>query len=185
MYNLDMDPVDEEKMIAWCREGNLAGYRLVYERYSGPLLRVAMRTLGSLQDAEDAVQETFLRLFRGIGGFRSGSRFSSYLFQILHNTCLDLLRKRKPAAGSLSDSPAVEGLSVPATHEFCHEFAQAVGRLPEQMRASFLLFAVEEFSQEETAEILATSVGTVKTQVHRARKKLRAWLGSQAEGETS
>jgi DNA-directed RNA polymerase specialized sigma24 family protein len=53
------------------------------------------------------------------------------------------------------------------------------------MRASFLLFAVEEFSQEETAEILAISVGAVKTQVHRARKRLRAWLASQAEGETS
>jgi RNA polymerase sigma-70 factor (ECF subfamily) len=185
MYNLDMDPVDEEQMIAWCREGNLAGYRLVYDRYSGPLLRVAMRTLGRLQDAEDAVQETFLRLFRGIGGFRSGARFSTYLFQILHNTCIDLMRKRKPWAGGLADSPNVDSLSVPASQELSHEFAQAVGRLPEQMRASFLLFAVEEFSQEETAEILAISVGAVKTQVHRARKKLRAWLASQSGGETS
>jgi RNA polymerase sigma-70 factor (ECF subfamily) len=185
MYNLDMDPVDEEQMIAWCRQGNLAGYRLVYKRYSGPLLRMAMRTLGRLQDAEDAVQETFLRLFRGIGGFRSGSRFSTYLFQILHNTCIDAIRRRRPAAGGLADSSAVESLSVPASQEQSHEFAQAVGRLPEQMRASFLLFAVEEFSQEETAEILAISVGTVKTQVHRARKRLRAWLASHSEGETS
>jgi RNA polymerase sigma-70 factor, ECF subfamily len=185
MYNLDMDPIDEEQMIAWCRQGNLAGYRLVYERYGGPLLRMAIRTLGRREDAEDAVQETFLRLFRGIGGFRSGARFSSYLFQILHNTCMDVIRKRNPGAGGFADNPAVARLSVPASQEFSHEFAQAVGRLPQQMRASFLLFAVEEFSQEETAEILAISVGAVKTHVHRARKRLRAWLASQAEGETS
>ena len=172
-------------MIAMCRRGDLAGYRLVYDRYSGPLLRMALRTLGRAQEAEDAVQETFLKLFRGIAGFRSGARFSTYLFQILHNACIDALRKRKPPEADLADGPAVEALSTPASQELGHALAQAVSRLPEQMRTSFLLFAVEEFSQEETAKILGISAGAVKTHVHRARKKLRAWLASSPEGETS
>ncbi len=180
-----MDTVDEERMIALCRQGDLAGYRFVYDRYGGPLLRVALRTLGRLQDAEDAVQETFLKLFRGIDGFRSGSRFSTYLFQILHNTCLDAIRSQKRAPGDAAGSAPIEGLSVPATQEFSHEFAQAVSRLPEQMRASFLLNAVEEFSQEEVAEMLGINVGTVKTQVHRARRRLRAWLALRSEGDVS
>jgi RNA polymerase sigma-70 factor (ECF subfamily) len=180
-----MDDVDEEQMIAMCRRGDLAGYRLVYDRYSGPLLRVALRTLGRAQDAEDAVQETFLKLFRGIAGFRSGARFSTYLFQILHNACIDALRRRKPPELDLADRPAVEALSIPESHELGHTLAEAVSRLPEQMRASFLLFAVEEFSQEEAAEILGISAGAVKTHVHRARKKLRAWLAASPEGETS
>lgn len=179
-----MDPIDEEQMIALCRQGDLAGYRLVYDRYSGPLLRVAHRLLGSAQDAEDAVQETFLRLFRGIGGFRSGARFSTYLFQILHNTCIDFVRKRKPARYDISDAAAAEGLAVPASHEMGYALAQAVDRLPGKMKAAFVLFAVEEFSQDEAAAILGITAGALKKHVHRARRRLRAWLGSQPAGGT-
>jgi len=171
-------------MIAMCRRGDLAGYRLVYERYSGPLLRTALRTLGRAQDAEDAVQETFLKLYRGIGGFRSGARFSTYLFQILHNACIDAVRKRRPPAYDIADAPVAGGLAVLPSHELGHALGQAVNRLPGQMRESFVLFAVEEFSQEEAAEILGISVGALKTHVHRARKKLRAWLGSCPRGGT-
>jgi RNA polymerase sigma factor (sigma-70 family) len=180
-----MDPVDEEQMIALCRRGDLAGYRLVYDRYSGPLLRAAFRMLGRREDAEDAVQETFLKLFRGIGGFRSGARFSTYLFQILNNTCIDTIRKRKPADTAAAAVQDVETLAAPSTDEQRHSLAEAVSRLPHQMKASFVLFAIEEFTQEEAAEILGISAGAVKTQVHRARKRLRAWLAGRPEGETS
>jgi RNA polymerase sigma-70 factor (ECF subfamily) len=174
-----MDPRDEEQAIERCRGGDLAGYREIYGRYGQPLLRTATRLLGRPQEAEDAVQETFLKLFRGIDGFRRGARLSTYLFQILHNTCIDALRKRKPAA------PEFEEGNIPdarPSHELAHSLAQAVDGLPEQMKACFVLFAVEQYSQEEVAEILGVNVGTVKTSVHRARKKLRSWLGSIPAG---
>jgi RNA polymerase sigma-70 factor (ECF subfamily) len=177
-----MDAIEEDKMIEMCRQGDLAGYALIYDRYNGPLLRVALRMLGRLQEAEDAVQETFLKLYRGIGRFRRGARFSTYLFQILHNACIDAIRRRRP--GDLGDPRGVdaEKLTAASHHEVSLSLAEAVDSLPEQMKAAFLLFAVEEFSQEETADILGISVGTVKTNVHRARKKLRAWLAARPEG---
>lgn len=176
--------MDEAQTIERCRAGDLAAYRQIYDRYGQPLLRTATRMLGRPQEAEDAVQETFLKLFRGIGGYQSrgGAKFSTYLFKILHNTCLDVLRRRKSAGEGETD---VDILGASPSHELAHSLAQAVDRLPGQMRACFVMFAVEEFSQEETAEILGVSVGTVKASVHRARGKLRAWLGAQPEGARS
>jgi len=177
-----MDLMDEEQIIERCRAGDLNAYRRIYDRYGQPLLRTAMRLLGRPQEAEDAVQETFLKLFRGLGGFRSGARFSTYLFQILHNTCVDMLRKRKPAAGDVTE---MDVLGVPSSHELAHSLTQAIDGLPGQIKACFVLFAVEQYSQEEVADILGVNVGTVKISVHRARKKLRAWLGSVPAGEIS
>lgn len=177
-----MGPTDEEQIIERCRAGDLDAYGQIYDRYGQPLLRTAIRLLGGSQEAEDAVQETFLKLFRGIGGFRGGARFSTYLFQILHNTCMDVLRKRKPAA---EDVTGMDVLGVPTSHELAHSLAQAVGGLPGQMKSCFVLFAVEQYSQEEVADILGVSIGTVKISIHRARKKLRAWLGSVPAGEIS
>jgi RNA polymerase sigma-70 factor (ECF subfamily) len=176
-----MDTTDEERIIERCRAGDVGAYKQIYDRYGQPLLRTATRLLGRPQEAEDAVQETFLKLFRGIKGFRKGAKFSTYLFQILHNTCIDALRKRKPTA-EMEDMAA---LGVSSSNELAHSLAQAVDRLPVQMRACFVLFAVEEFSQEEAAAILGVSVGTIKAGVHRARKKLQAWLGSCPTGEIS
>jgi RNA polymerase sigma-70 factor (ECF subfamily) len=176
-----MDQANEREIIERCRAGDLDAFRQVYDRYGQPLLRTAARILGNPQEAEDAVQETFLKLFRGIGGFHSDARFSTYLFQILHNTCMDVLRKRKPA----SDVEDMNILGAPSSHELAHSLARAVDDLPRQMRSCFVLFAVEEYSQEEVADILGVSVGTVKASVHRARKKLRAWLGPVPAGGTS
>ena len=177
-----MDTMDEEQIIERCRAGGLDAYRQIYDRYGQPLLRTAMRLLGRPQEAEDAVQETFLKAFRGIDGFRGGARFSTYLFQILHNTCMDILRKRKPAAGDVAE---MDVPGVPSSPELAHSLAQAVDGLPGQMKACFVLFAVEQYSHEEVADILGVSVGTVKISIHRARKKLRAWLCSVPAGEIS
>jgi RNA polymerase sigma-70 factor (ECF subfamily) len=173
--------MNEEQIIEQCRAGDLAGYRQIYDRYSPVLLRTAIRLLGRPQEAEDAVQETFLKLYRGIAGFRRGARFSTYLFQILNNACIDMLRKRKPQ----SEYADAEMLGVASSHELGHSLTEAVESLPTKMKACFILFAVEEFSQDETAEILGVEVGTVKTNVHRARKKLRAWLAAGPAGGTA
>ncbi len=177
-----MDQKDEEQVIERCRAGDLSAYKQIYDRYGQPLLRTALRLLGRPQEAEDAVQETFVKLFRGIMGFRRGARFSTYLFQILHNTCLDMIRKRKPTGG---DTVEAETLGVPSFHELGHSLAEAVNSLPVHMKACFVLFAIEQFSQEEAADILGVNVGTVKTNVHRARTKLRAWLAAGPAGGTA
>lgn len=173
--------MDEEQTIERCRAGDLTAYKQIYDRYSQPLLRTAQRLLGRPQEAEDAVQETFLKLYRGISGFRRGARFSTYLFQILNNTCIDMLRKRKPQ----NDAVDAEMLPAASSHELRHSLAEAVESLPAKMKSCFILFAIEQFSHEEAAEILGVDAGTVKANVHRARKKLRAWLAAGPLGETA
>lgn len=177
-----MDAENEARIVDRCREGDLSAYRLIYERYEQPLLRMAHRLLGRPQEAEDAVQETFLKLYRGIDGFRRGSVFSSYLFRILINTCTDMMRKRKHVEFADVET---DRLPAGASSEFRHSIDQAVNRLPDRMKACFLLNAVEEFTLQEVADMLDISIGSVKTSVHRARKKLRFWLAAGPEGEAS
>ncbi len=148
-------------------------YHWLYERYEQPFLRTAYRMLGRKQDAEDAVQETFLKLHRGIHHYRSGSKFSTYFFRILFNTCTDILRKRGPEQKNDIEK------SNPCHHSFFelrHSIEEAIASLPDQARACFILYAVEEFSQDDIAETLGIKLGTVKATLHRARAKLRTWL---------
>jgi len=165
--------MDEEAIVQRCKEGDLMAYRLLYERYEQPFLRTAYRMLGRQQDAEDAVQDTFLKLHRGIRHYKFGSRFSTYFFRILLNSCYDILRKR--GLEMIKDFDK-SGPSHHSTTELRHSIAEAIASLPDQMRACFVLFAVEERRQDEIAQILGISVGTVKASIHRARAKLRTWL---------
>ena len=163
----------EAAAIARCVEGDVSGYRWLYDRYGQPLLRTAWRILGRREEAEDAVQDTFLKLHRYIGNFRTGSTFSTYLFRILINCCTDIHRKReagRPESATDMDIPVHSG------HEVRHVLDEAVAALPSQMKACFVLCAVEEFSYEEAAGMLGVHIGSVKASVHRARKKLRDWL---------
>lgn len=175
---------EEAEAIARCVRGDLSGYRWLYDRYGQPLLRSALRILGSREEAEDAVQETFLKLYRHIGNFETGSRFSTYLFRILINNCTDILRKRqagRPASTTDMDVPVHSG------HEVRQALDEAVAALPERMRACFVLCAVEEFTYVEAARMLGLHIGTVKVSVHRARRKLRDWLAASPafEGDES
>jgi RNA polymerase sigma-70 factor (ECF subfamily) len=167
--------MDEEAIVQRCKEGDLMAYRLLYERYEQPFLRTATRMLGRQQEAEDAVQDTFLKLHRGIQHYKSGSRFSTYFFRILINSCYDILRKRGPEQdgefdpGGISYHPPYEtGLRT--------SIEDAISSLPERMRTCFNLFAVEELRMDEIAMILQINIGTVKASIHRARMKLRSWL---------
>ena len=107
-----MDHYQEEQVVEKCRQGDLSAYRMIYDRYEQPLLRTACRVLGQQQDAEDAVQDTFMKLYRGIHGFHRGARFSSYLFRILLNSCTDILRKKKRA---VSGAFSFNSIVVPST----------------------------------------------------------------------
>ena len=165
--------MDEESIIQRCQEGDLMAYRVIYERYEQPLLRTALRILGQKQDAEDAAQEAFLKIFRGINNYRRGSKFSTYLFRILLNSCFDILRKRGRAEFKDMET---EDLPFYPRHESSFNIERAIDSLPQQMRICFVLFAVEEFELEEIAQVLNKSLGTVKAAVHRAKAKLRFLL---------
>lgn len=170
-----MDATEESRIVERCRAGDLGAYRLLYERYEKPLLRTAYRLVGRRQEAEDAVQETFLKLYRGLGGFRSGSRFSTYLFRILINTCTDIKRTGRRV---VFDDGEIERLPAPESAGIDPGLIRAIDRLPARMKSCFLLNAVEEFTLQEVADMLQVNIGSVKASVHRARKKLRSWLAA-------
>lgn len=178
---LELTPADEAALVERCRGGDMMAYKALYDRYEQPLLRTACRILGGREDAEDAVQNAFLNLYKGIDGYRrrDGARFSTYLFRILQNSCFDILRKKRRTetvdvdldrVAAATAAPDGDRLAIEA----------AIAGLPARMRACFVLFAVEEMTLEEVAGSLELRVGTVKAAVHRARVKLRAALSGAA-----
>ena len=165
--------MQEAQIIKDCQNNDLGAYKKIYDRYEQPLLHTAVRILGHQQDAEDAVQMTFIKLYRNIGNYHFGARFSTYLFRILINTCYDLLKKRNRM--NVLDVDPQDLAAVPSS-ETNIDLANAILTLPEKMRACFVLFAVEGIPQNDIAEILRLSVGGVKSNVFHAKRKLRTLL---------
>ena len=162
--------------------------------YMGPLYSAALRMTRNPADAEDLVQETYLRAYRGFGGFKEGTNLKAWLYRILTNTFINQYRsaKRKPDQVDLDDvedlylyrrlggmEAAMAGRS-PETEvlESMPEAAvkEAVESLPEQFRMAVLLADVEGFAYKEIAEILDIPIGTVMSRLHRGRKLLQKRL---------
>lgn len=129
--------------------------------------------LGRQEDAEDAVQTAFLKLYRGVSQFQFSAKFSTYLLRIMMNVCFDLIQKRR---GPKEQVFAEIEISHAPHLDLRLQLEEAINTLPERMRACFVLFAVEEMKQEEIAEVLHLRVGTVKSQIFHAKARLRALL---------
>ncbi len=137
---------------------------------------IALNLLSSSADAEDAVQETFLKVYRGAAGFRGGSSVATWLYRILVNTCYDQMRRgrRRPEA------PLPARIAMASSHESDHplrlSIEMALSRLPEKERAAFLLCEVEGFSHREAGEILEVNENASRTLLFRAKRRLQESL---------
>jgi RNA polymerase sigma-70 factor (ECF subfamily) len=164
-------------------------YAALVEGYTDRLYRMAFRMTGNEQDAEDVLQETFIKIFKNIRGFKGNSSLSTWIYRIAMNEALMLLRKRKPEGFSLDDDPEDEDLTphevaswdalpeeILMSTETAGQLRKAVMRLPDTLRSVFLLRDTEHFSVKETAETLRITEGTVKVRLLRARLKLREAL---------
>ena len=165
--------MSEAEMVQKCKDGNIQAYRRVYDLYGQSLMRMAVRMLGQVQDAEDAVQTTFIRLHQGIAKFRHDAKLSTYLFRILVNVCFDQLEKKKKMRMQTLES--VNPSHDPKT-EVRIQLEEAIGALPHQQKACFILFAIEELPQKEIAGIMGLSLGGVKSNIHHAKMRLRSML---------
>jgi RNA polymerase sigma factor (sigma-70 family) len=131
--------------------------------------------------ADDLAQETFLRAYRGLAGFSGDSQFSAWLFRIAYRTFLSDLRARKKTAPSAGEpDPDAEGVEVLAplaeTAVLRHDLARAMGQLRPEERAALALTYGQDISHEQAAAILQWPLGTLKTQVARAKLHLRKYL---------
>jgi RNA polymerase sigma-70 factor, ECF subfamily len=141
---------------------------------------VALNLLANVGDAEDAVQEAFLKIYRGAKTFRGGASFSTWIYRVTVNTCYDALRRRKsrPAGASLEAEDGREVFAAPpvSDHPLRLALESSVARLGPKYRAVFLLFEVEGFTHGEISRILGIPEGTSKTLLFDAKKKLQRWL---------
>ena len=171
-----------------CRQGDAAAFEELYRSHAGRLYNLVYRMAGAQHEAEDLLQEVFLQAHRKLGSFKGESSLGTWLYRLAVNHCLDFLRGRQARMARSSDSLDAEGASEPAavspaipTAISRLDLERAIARLPDGCRAAFILHDVEGFEHNEVAKLLGVSEGTSKSQVHKARMKLRAMLsGAEA-----
>jgi len=163
--------------------GNLAAFEMIYSKYHRRTYGLCLRMTGSQTEAEDLTQEVFVQLFRKIGSFRGDSAFSTWLHRLTVNQVLMHFRRRSVKNERTSDDgempeQTVRGTADPGKMQVIDRIAlkNAVAQLPNGYRNVFLLHDVEGFEHEEVARIMGISVGTSKSQLHKARLKLRGLL---------
>lgn len=168
--------MDDALLMQQIATGDQTAFRELYERYADRLYRYALIHLRSPSAAEDAVQETLLAVWRQPMRFRAASSLSSFLFGICHHKIIDLLRKqsREQAFEALPEAAATQ--SDPEDRLVAVEALQS---LPEEMRSIVILAFYVGLSYEEIAKTLTIPVGTVKSRVFTARKRLQASLAGQ------
>ena len=177
-------------LVERCRKGDLAAFEEIYRAHSPRLYSLALRMLGSPADAEDILQEIFLSAHRKLAGFRGDAALGTWLYRLATNQCLDYLRSRatktSQMTGSLDDEIGLadagsRGIADRAVASI--DLERALAQLPEGARAAFVLHDVEGLEHREVAEVLGVAEGTSKSQVHKARLKLRALLSRRTSSD--
>jgi RNA polymerase sigma-70 factor (ECF subfamily) len=179
------------------RSGDKAAFAQVVEQYADPLYNLALQLLGNPQEAEDALQETFLNAYQAIESFEGRSSLNTWLYRIAYNT--SLMQRRKKRAGTVSiDEPLAldDGQVVPRqffdwcclperdllSGEALEKMDEAIQQLPDSLRSVFVLRDIEGLSTSETGEVLDLSESAVKSRLHRARLFLREELSAYFAG---
>ncbi|OLB35378.1 MAG: hypothetical protein AUH11_14895 [Acidobacteria bacterium 13_2_20CM_57_17] len=180
---------EDAALAAACRSGDLRAYERLYEIHGARMKNLARNLLGNPVDAEDAVQETFLKVHRSIAGFRGQSSFVTWTYRILINTCYDArrsrLRKKEVANEDSEESPGFEPRAPGAHPTLRMALERALAKLTQHQRDVFLLYEVEGFRHAEIAGMLEMTETASKNTLFQAKKSLRQMLepprGSAAE----
>ncbi|MBZ5579926.1 MAG: sigma-70 family RNA polymerase sigma factor [Acidobacteriia bacterium] len=176
------------ELVAQARSGNADAFRVLVDRHSRGLFRVAFRMTGNEPDAEDVVQESFLRAYRQLGKFDQRASFGTWLYRITVNCALDLVRSRKrrgepwaadpgaedPMQTAASGDPTPERLAF--SGEVRERVADALNELSAAERAAFVLRHYEGLPIEDVSRVLGCNPGAAKHSVFRAVQKLRRAL---------
>jgi RNA polymerase sigma-70 factor, ECF subfamily len=182
------DKLSEARAIQRAREGDPAAFEYLYRAHSGRVYAVCLRMVGNTTEAEDLTQEAFLLLFRKIHTFRGESAFSTWLHRLAVNTVLMYLRKKSPPIVSIQATPDPEDETVSLNVDIRERdlllegvvdrinLKRCIAQLPVGYRSIFALHDIQGYRHNEIAEILGRSVGDSKSQLHKARMRLRELL---------
>ncbi len=173
----------DPELIARSAAGDIGAFEQLYERHRRRVYTLCLRMLGNTADAEDLTQEVFIQVFRKLNTFRGASAFTTWLHRLTVNQVLMHLRKRYVRQEEVTEDGDLKNLSDPGTLRPPAvslidriTLEQAIAQLPPGYRTVFILHDVEGYEHERIAEMLGCSAGTSKSQLHKARKKLRHLL---------
>ena len=173
-------------------EGDLQAFEELYRRHLRRVYSLCLRMTQNVHEAEDLTQETFIQLFRKVGSFRGDSAFTTWLHRLTVNQVLMHFRKRKARDEKTTADGEIPEQTVSGTEDSAKmpvvdriALGKAITQLPPGYRAVFILHDVEGHEHEEIGRLLGCSVGTSKSQLHKARMKLRGLLMQQNRGNTS
>ena len=177
------DRKEELALVERCRQGDLGAFEELYRTHAGRLFSLLCRMLGNPADAEDLLQEVFLAAHRKLDTFRGDSAVGTWLYRLATNQCLDHLRSRAARTSQVTDpleddswlaDAGSRGLADRTVSRM--DIDRAVAQLPEGCRAAFILHDIEGLEHREIGQVLGIAEGTSKSQVFKARMKLRGIL---------
>ena len=181
-----------KKRIKQVLKGDQNAFAELVELYKDKVFQICYRMLGNRHEAEDIAQEAFIRAYVNIETFNQKRKFSTWLFRIATNLCIDRIRKKKPDYFLDAEVAGTEGLTMYSqvaadvqlpedeveNMELQETIQKEITKLPEKYRSVIVLKYIEELPLQEISEILDLPLGTVKTRVHRGREALRKQLRS-------
>jgi RNA polymerase sigma factor (sigma-70 family) len=184
----------EQTILEKVKGGDHRAFGILVERHKDEAFTLAVRLLGSREEAEETVQDAFLRAYQALGSFRGESRFGTWLYRIVYNLCMTRVARRRPRTEPLDT--LVDGMgddtvrmeSIDLLEKLDQESVMrclrvSLGALPAPHRIAVELFYLQEQSYEEIATIMNVPLGTVKTYLFRGRTRLRALLVQESNGE--
>jgi RNA polymerase sigma-70 factor (ECF subfamily) len=186
----------DEELVDRSKTGDAESFNQLVRRWERPIFALAYRTLGREEDARDVTQETFLRAFRALPGFKGDAKFSSWLYRIALNLCRDLMRKdRRTPVVAVPEGVDVEQLAseyqphsasvedLAARAELSRGVAKAMEHLPEEQRTAILLKEYHGLTFQEIADMTNCPLSTAKTRVYQGLTLLRKHLTEQGQFE--
>jgi len=186
----------EKTLLGRAKAGDVNAFEQLLEGYQRRIFNIAFHMVNNYEDAGDLVQEVLIRIYKSIGGFKEQASFSTWVYRITTNVCLDDIRKKKRRKvisldeeikfddGELvrqikSDDPSPEDQAE--KNEFKKSVNRAINRLSEEHRLVIVLRDIQGFSYEEIAKVLKCPEGTVKSRINRARQALKNILKNDSE----
>jgi RNA polymerase sigma-70 factor (ECF subfamily) len=181
-----MGPITDAELVARALDGSQEAFRLLVERFERPIFSLVARMVQDPGTAEDLAQEVFVKAFRRLDSYDPGRKFASWLFKIAHNTTIDYLRRGGPETVPLETQeeqggggllavlpdPVESPLAAAERRDLARALERAIAALRLDYREAVILFYVEGASYQEICEATGLPLGTVKTNLHRARKEL-------------
>ena len=174
------------------KQGDVPAFELLIDKYKQPVLNLIWRTLGDASEAEDLAQNVFIQAFRSAARYEASAKFSTWLFTIARNLCLNEIRRRSRHPSEPLESGPADAEDQPwrqyedakttappdalLQRELVLQIEKALADLPENQRTAILLFREQEMSYEDIAKVLGASLSATKSLIHRGRETLKLKL---------